>query len=137
MAGINGCKDLRIRVLSRRLVIRQGPRRLPEAARRRAVHGPPPALLKGLPDLYLPQASYRRPQAGLVRVRRVRRGVAHQTTCWPTAAGTTLFVSTWAELARTGALPARWRPNHDRSVFWPRAVPSYSASLAEGGFRAA
>ncbi|GJN29165.1 hypothetical protein PR202_gb17362 [Eleusine coracana subsp. coracana] len=55
----------------------------------------------------------------------------HQPRVLADGSGHYLFVSAWAELARTGTLPARSRPNHDRSVFRPRAVPSYSASLAE------
>uniref|UniRef100_J3KYH8 Uncharacterized protein n=1 Tax=Oryza brachyantha TaxID=4533 RepID=J3KYH8_ORYBR len=45
--------------------------------------------------------------------------------------GLSMRVSAWSELARSGKLsPASW-PNHDRSVFRPRAPPSYSASLDE------
>uniref|UniRef100_A0A0E0C0A1 Uncharacterized protein n=1 Tax=Oryza meridionalis TaxID=40149 RepID=A0A0E0C0A1_9ORYZ len=41
------------------------------------------------------------------------------------------LVSAWSELARSGTLsPGSW-PNHDRSVFRPRAPPSYGASLDE------
>ncbi|KAL5228389.1 hypothetical protein ABZP36_016654 [Zizania latifolia] len=40
-----------------------------------------------------------------------------------------LLVTAWSDLARSGALDAGARPNHDRSVFRPRAPPSYSASL--------
>ncbi|PAN31512.1 hypothetical protein PAHAL_5G424000 [Panicum hallii] len=40
-----------------------------------------------------------------------------------------MLVSAWSELARSGTLSAASRPNHDRSVFRPRATPSYSASL--------
>ncbi|CAL4964334.1 unnamed protein product [Urochloa decumbens] len=40
-----------------------------------------------------------------------------------------LLVSAWSELARTGALSAGARPNHDRSMFRPRAPPSYSDSF--------
>ncbi|KAF8661583.1 hypothetical protein HU200_057005 [Digitaria exilis] len=43
-----------------------------------------------------------------------------------------LLVNSWSEHARSGALPAGVRPNHDRSLlFRPRAAPSYSASLDE------
>nr|CAB3472728.1 unnamed protein product [Digitaria exilis] len=43
-----------------------------------------------------------------------------------------LLVNSWSEHARSGALPAGVRPNHDRSLlFRPRAAPSYSASLHE------
>ncbi|KAL5226242.1 hypothetical protein ABZP36_014507 [Zizania latifolia] len=40
-----------------------------------------------------------------------------------------LLVTAWSELVRSGELSAGSRPNHDRSVFRPRAPPSYSASL--------
>ncbi|RLN24604.1 omega-hydroxypalmitate O-feruloyl transferase-like [Panicum miliaceum] len=40
-----------------------------------------------------------------------------------------MLVSAWSELARSGTLSAASRPNHDRSVFRPRAAPAYSASL--------
>ncbi|CAO2203112.1 unnamed protein product [Urochloa humidicola] len=44
--------------------------------------------------------------------------------------GLSMLVSAWSELARSGTtLPAGSRPNHDRSVFRPRATPSYSDSL--------
>ncbi|RCV24054.1 hypothetical protein SETIT_5G054300v2 [Setaria italica] len=42
-----------------------------------------------------------------------------------------MLVSAWSELARSGTLCASSRPNHDRSVFRPRATPSYSASFNE------
>ncbi|CAL4950618.1 unnamed protein product [Urochloa decumbens] len=41
----------------------------------------------------------------------------------------TLLVGAWSELARTGTLAAGKLPNHDRSIFRPRATPSYCASL--------
>ncbi|PVH33908.1 hypothetical protein PAHAL_8G091000 [Panicum hallii] len=42
----------------------------------------------------------------------------------------TSLVGAWSELARSGGtLAAGARPNHDRSVFRPRATPAYSASL--------
>lgn len=41
------------------------------------------------------------------------------------------LVSSWSALARSGTLPADGRPNNDRSVFRPRASPSYSRSLNE------
>uniref|UniRef100_A0A0E0MU89 Uncharacterized protein n=1 Tax=Oryza rufipogon TaxID=4529 RepID=A0A0E0MU89_ORYRU len=40
-----------------------------------------------------------------------------------------MLVGAWSELARSGALAAGARPNHDRSVFRPRAAQSYDASL--------
>uniref|UniRef100_A0A0E0JGP1 Uncharacterized protein n=1 Tax=Oryza punctata TaxID=4537 RepID=A0A0E0JGP1_ORYPU len=40
-----------------------------------------------------------------------------------------MLVSAWSELARSGTLACGARPNQDRSVFRPRALPSYSASL--------
>ncbi|CAO2203113.1 unnamed protein product [Urochloa humidicola] len=40
-----------------------------------------------------------------------------------------LLVSAWSELARTGTLAAGSLPNHDRSMFRPRAPPSYSDSF--------
>ncbi|KAL6850513.1 hypothetical protein ACP4OV_021140 [Aristida adscensionis] len=43
-----------------------------------------------------------------------------------------LLVTAWSELARSGTLAAGARPNHRRSVFRPRAPPSYGASLAAG-----
>ncbi|EAY73387.1 hypothetical protein OsI_01269 [Oryza sativa Indica Group] len=42
-----------------------------------------------------------------------------------------MLVGSWSELARSGTLAAGARPNHDRSVFRPRATPSYGASLDE------
>ncbi|XP_066162975.1 coniferyl alcohol acyltransferase [Oryza sativa Japonica Group] len=42
-----------------------------------------------------------------------------------------MLVGSWSELARSGTLAAGARPNHDRSVFRPRATPSYDASLDE------
>jgi hypothetical protein len=39
------------------------------------------------------------------------------------------LVGAWSELVQSGALAAGARPNHDRSVFRPRATPAYSASL--------
>jgi hypothetical protein len=42
------------------------------------------------------------------------------------------LVSAWSELARSGGtLAAGSQPNHDRSVFRPRAPPSYAAALDE------
>ncbi|KAF8661584.1 hypothetical protein HU200_057006 [Digitaria exilis] len=43
------------------------------------------------------------------------------------------LVSAWSELSRSGTstLPAAFLPNHDRSVFRPRATPCYSASFDE------
>ncbi|KAM3412803.1 hypothetical protein ACQJBY_004148 [Aegilops geniculata] len=40
-----------------------------------------------------------------------------------------MLANAWSELARSGAVSAA--PNHDRSVFRPRAPPSYSPSLGE------
>ncbi|XP_006645736.2 coniferyl alcohol acyltransferase-like [Oryza brachyantha] len=59
------------------------------------------------------------------------------TVAWGTnhvvvdGSGLSLLVSAWSELARSGSgeLVAGARPNHDRSVFRPRAPPSYRASL--------
>ncbi|CAL4950609.1 unnamed protein product [Urochloa decumbens] len=42
-----------------------------------------------------------------------------------------LLVNAWSELARSGTLAAGAQPSHDRSVFRPRAAPSYSAALDE------
>ncbi|CAO2198402.1 unnamed protein product [Urochloa humidicola] len=42
-----------------------------------------------------------------------------------------MLVNGWSELERSGTLSAGSRPNHDRSVFRPRATPSYSAALDE------
>lgn len=42
-----------------------------------------------------------------------------------------MLVAAWSELARTGALAPGARPSHDRSLFRPRAPPSYSAALHE------
>ncbi|RLM69463.1 omega-hydroxypalmitate O-feruloyl transferase-like [Panicum miliaceum] len=39
------------------------------------------------------------------------------------------LVGAWSELARSGTLSAGARPNHDRTVFRPRATPAYAASL--------
>ncbi|KAF7082394.1 hypothetical protein CFC21_086267 [Triticum aestivum] len=40
-----------------------------------------------------------------------------------------MIATAWSELARSGAISAA--PNHDRSVFRPRATPSYSPSFGE------
>ncbi|CAM0876885.1 unnamed protein product [Alopecurus aequalis] len=39
-----------------------------------------------------------------------------------------IIVNAWSQLARYGTIPA---PNHDRSVFRPRAAPSYGSSIGE------
>ncbi|XP_066396574.1 coniferyl alcohol acyltransferase-like [Miscanthus floridulus] len=42
-----------------------------------------------------------------------------------------MLVGAWSELARSGTLAVGSQPNHDRSVFRPRAPPSYGAALDE------
>ncbi|CAO2207791.1 unnamed protein product [Urochloa humidicola] len=41
------------------------------------------------------------------------------------------LVTAWSEVAMSGTLAAGSRPNHDRSVFRPRAPPSYGATVDE------
>ena len=40
-----------------------------------------------------------------------------------------MIADAWSELARSGTIATA--PNHDRSVFRPRAVPSYGPSFGE------
>ncbi|OEL30565.1 hypothetical protein BAE44_0008414 [Dichanthelium oligosanthes] len=59
------------------------------------------------------------------------------TVAWSTnhvlvdASAMSLLVGAWSELMRSGALAAGSQPNHDRSIFRPRAPPSYGAALDE------
>ncbi|KAM0836133.1 hypothetical protein ACQ4PT_062503 [Festuca glaucescens] len=42
-----------------------------------------------------------------------------------------LIADAWSQLVRSGTIPATGAPNHDRSVFRPRATPSYGSSVGE------
>ncbi|XP_071680155.1 coniferyl alcohol acyltransferase-like [Lolium perenne] len=42
-----------------------------------------------------------------------------------------LVANAWSQLVRSGTIPATATPNHDRSVFRPRATPSYGSSVRE------